>query len=428
MEQIIIHVDMDAFYASVEMRDNPSLVGKPLIIGCMPHERGVVCTCSYEARKYGVRSAMNIKEAYRLCPNGIFMHPNFQKYKAVSEQLHRIWDAYSTATEGIALDEAFLDVTDIVGGFEDAGRIARTIKERVLNELGLSCSVGVAYSKTAAKAASEENKPDGYYEIPTAQDYVNLVIDRDVRAIYGVGAKTAEKLNSVGIRTVRDIRDRRSEVESMLGSHGRTIVELAYGIDESRVVPYCPEDAKSISREVTFQEDVFDSRLLEDVVTLLSVCVEYRARRYGLYGRGVSLKLTYSDMKGLTRSRNIASSVNAATIRREALAMLSDVPKRSVRLIGVGMFNISNSKVRQLTLDEVLGVNGGCEQPLDRCLEDLQRRYGIELVSEIDRICTTDYLHKVIEQMRVQRLRKAKAEMAKSFWPETARVRIAVRS
>ena len=198
-------MDMDAFYASVEIRDNPSLLNKPLIIGSLPNERGVVATCSYEARKYGIHSAMNIKEAYRLCPMGIYMHPNFEKYKTVSQQLHKIWSSYATALEAIALDEAYLDVTKTAKTWEGARKIAHSIKQRTLEELGLTCSVGVAYSKTAAKTASEEKKPDGYFEIPKARDFVNLIIDRDVRALYTVGVKTAEKLNKAGIHTVRDV-------------------------------------------------------------------------------------------------------------------------------------------------------------------------------------------------------------------------------
>ena len=165
MEQIILHVDMDAFYASVEIRDNPSLKGKPLIIGSLPKERGVVATCSYEARTYGVRSGMNIKEAYRLCPKGIYMHPDYNKYKAVSQKLHEIWYSYASEAEAIALDEAYLDITEQAKDEEGARRIAQLIKQRTRNEVGLTCSVGLAYSKTAAKIASEEKKPNGYFEI-----------------------------------------------------------------------------------------------------------------------------------------------------------------------------------------------------------------------------------------------------------------------
>ena len=319
MDQIIIHVDQDAFYASVEMRDNPSLRGKPLIIGSMPNERGVVATSSYEARKYGVHSAMNIKEAYRLCPNGIYMHPNFEKYKAVSAQLNEIWNTYASASERISLDEAYLDVTEQAVDLEGAQRIGHLIKQRTRDEVGLTCSVGVAYSKTAAKMASEEKKPDGYFEIPTPEDFVNLIIDRDVKVLYTVGEKTAEKLHNAGIHTVRDIQQRRGDVEQLLGKHGRWLSQIAFGIDNRKVEPYRPEDAKSIGRELTFQTDVTDFEFLKDVLFLLSLSVENRTRRVGLYGGGVSLKITYSNMKGITRSRIVPACDSAITIYRDSV-------------------------------------------------------------------------------------------------------------
>jgi len=309
---------MDAFYASVKVRDNPALKGKPLIIGSLPQERGVVATCSYEARKFGVHSAMNIKEAYRLCPSGVFMHPNFEKYRAVSNQLHEIWNTYATASEYIALDEAYLDVTDSAGTWERACEYAHLIKQRTMDELKLTCSVGVAYSKTAAKTASEEKKPNGYYEIPTAEDFVNLIIDRDVRVLYTVGAKTAEKLNRSGIRTVRDIQEHREKVIRSFGKQGEWITQIAFGMDDRKVSPYKPEDAKSISREITFQEDVDDYSFIRDVLLLLALSVERRAERVTLYGEGVTLKLTYSDMKNITRSRLIPSSRSAESAEKPA--------------------------------------------------------------------------------------------------------------
>ena len=307
MNRIILHVDMDAFYASVEIRDDPSLGGKPLIIGAQPRERGVVATCSYEARKYGVHSGMNIKDAWRLCPGGIYMHPDFDKYRAVSRQLHEIWNAYAAASEYIALDEAYLDVTERAKTWEGAREIAQTIKRRTREELGLSCSVGVAYSKTAAKTASEEKKPDGYFEIPTAQDFVDLILDRDVRVLYTVGEKTAQRLHAAGIHTVRDIRRQPETVVRLLGKQGQWITRLAQGIDDRKVVPYRPEDAKSIGREITFQEDVSSFDFLREVLFLLSLNVAHRAKRVGLHGKGVSLKLTYANMKGITRSRLVFS-------------------------------------------------------------------------------------------------------------------------
>ena len=230
---------MDAFYASVEIRDNPELKGKPLIIGSLPTERGVVATASYEARKYGVHSGMNIKEAYRLCPKGIYMHPDMEKYKSVSGQLHEIWRSYATELEAVAFDEAYLDVKEKAKDIEGARRIAREIKQRTLDELRLTCSVGLAYSKTAAKTASEEKKPDGYFEILTPEDFVNLVIDRDVRALYTVGAMTAEKLYSYGIHTVRDIMDKQDIVVNILGKHTKGVEEYMPTRMEMRQQSFC---------------------------------------------------------------------------------------------------------------------------------------------------------------------------------------------
>ena len=401
MEQIIIHVDMDAFFASVETRDNPSLRGKPLIIGSLPQERGVVATCSYEARKYGVHSAMNIKEAYRRCPNGIYMHPNMDKYKAVSARLHEIWNTYASAAEAIALDEAYLDVTEQAKSMEGARRIARTIKQRIKAELGLTCSVGVAYSKTAAKTASEEKKPDGYFEIPTPQDFVNLMLDRDVRSLYTVGEMTAEKLYASGIRTVRDLREKKDTVIRLLGKQGKWICGLAFGIDDRKVTPYRPQDAKSISREVTFQEDVNNHTLLKDVLTLLALCVEHRAKRYHLYGNGVTLKLTYHDMKGITRSRLIADCNSAVMIRREAVRLLDHVEKRPVRLIGVGIYNLSGEEGRQLTLDDFLNdKKQQQETELAALLQDLQARYHLDFTGHLTQLYQSDILYKTVEYMR----------------------------
>ncbi len=402
MGQIIIHVDMDAFYASVEIRDNPALRGKPLIIGSLPHERGVVATCSYEARKYGVHSAMNIKDAYRLCPMGVYMHPDFDKYRAVSAQLHEIWNTYATASETIALDEAYLDVTEKAGSWENACEIARTIKRRTLEELGLTCSVGVAYSKTAAKTASEEKKPDGYFEIPTAEAFVQLIRDRDVRVLYSVGARTAEKLNRAGIHTVRDIQEKQEEVVRLLGKQGQWLTQLALGMDDRRVSPYRPEDAKSISREVTFQEDVLDYEYLKDVLLLLSMSVERRAARVGLYGKGVTLKLTYADMKSITRSRMMEPSRSAITIYEESLKLLEQVPRDAVRLIGTGIYHLTGESFVQLRIEDFLtdGGTAGEEERLQAELARLQRQYGLDFAGHLDQIFHGETMYRTIEYMR----------------------------
>ena len=399
--QIIIHVDMDAFYAAVEMRDDPSLRGKPLIIGSMPTERGVVATASYEARKFGVHSGMNIKEAYRLCPQGIFKHPDFRKYQAVSHALHEIWAENATASEYIALDEAFLDVTETAGSFERACEFARTIKERTLSEQGLTCSVGVAYSKTAAKTASEEKKPNGFYVIPTREDYVALMTDRPVRELYGVGEKTAGRLQSAGIRTVRDVRENREIVTLLLGKMGEWAVDLAFGNDTRRVTPYRAEDAKSVSRELTFQEDVDSWELLEDVLLLLSVSVARRAARHGLYGGGVSLKITYADMKGLTRTRAVEHVRDAVVIYREALELLRQIPRRSVRLIGAGLTKTEPEGERQLNFEDFQeDLSTLREQELKAEFERISLRYGMDLYGKLPKIFEDESLYTTVEAMR----------------------------
>ena len=401
MNQIIIHVDMDAFYASVEMRDHPSLRGKPLIIGSMPNERGVVATCSYEARKYGIHSAMNIKEAYRRCPNGIYMHPDFDKYKAVSAQLHEIWNTYAEASEYIALDEAYLDVTGKAKNFDGAREIAHTIKRRTRDELGLSCSVGVAYSKTAAKTASEEKKPDGYFEIPDEKAFMDLMTERDVRSLYTVGVKTAGKLHAAGIHTVRDIQERREEVIRLLGKQGQWLTQIAFGMDDRKVVPYLPQNAKSISRELTFQEDVSNDVLLKDVLFLLSLCVDNRAKRYGLYGKGVTLKITFSDMKNITRSKAVMSCESAIEIYKEALQLFEQVKKRPIRLIGIGIYHLSTEYERQLSFDDYLSDTERTRQAeLKEQFDILQRRYGLDFEGHLEQIYRWDTLHKTAEYMR----------------------------
>ena len=401
MARRIIHVDMDAFYASVEMRDNPALRGKPLIIGALPRERGVVATASYEARKYGVHSAMNIREAYRLCPSGIYMHPDFEKYRAVSGKLHGIWDSFATATESIALDEAYLDVTDNTRSWEDACRMAREIKRRTLEELHLTCSVGVAYSKTAAKMASEEKKPDGYFEIPTPEDFVNLILERDVEVLYTVGKKTAEKLHYAGIRTVRDLRQRQEEVVRLLGKQGQWLVRVAMGDDDREVTEYRPEEAKSISRELTFQEDTDNRAFLREVMLLLAISVERRAGDVQLYGEGVSLKITRGDMKSISRSKMVPATRSASVIWQEACKLLDQVSPGPVRLVGVGLYHMTGEEGRQLTMDDFLPqARERQKEVIQEGLMRLGEHYGLDFAGNLDRIFQGERLYRTVEYMR----------------------------
>ena len=401
MEKIIIHVDMDAFYASVEMRDNPSLKGKPLIIGSLPRERGVVSTCNYEARKYGVHSAMNIKEAYRLCKNGIYMHPNYEKYKMVSNQIHKIWDYYTDEKEAIALDEAYLDITKKVKSIDEARMIAKTIKRRILNEIGLTCSVGIGYSKLAAKTASEEKKPNGYFEILSEDDFINLVIDRDVSSLYTVGKKTTEVLHNNGIYKVRDIQDNKEKVIKLFKNRGEFIVNLSFGIDNREIKPYKRENAQSISREVTFQKDVDNYDYLKDVLFLLSLCVENNMKKYRLHASGVHLKITYSDMKTITRSRISKSCDNAIEIYKESLHLFNQIELKSIRLIGVGVYNLSNTEYKQLSLDDILFDDINIEDKTNNEFDRLKNKYKLDFQNNVNKLFKMETLYKTIEYMRV---------------------------
>jgi DNA polymerase-4/DNA polymerase IV (DinB-like DNA polymerase) len=371
----IVHIDMDMFFAAVEIRDNPSLAGKPLIIGALPAERGVVSTCSYEARKFGVRSAMSIKEAYRLCPQGVYMHPNGRKYEEASRQIHKIWEDYTDVIEYVSLDEGFLDVTGSVGLFGSAENIGREIKRRVRKETGLTCSAGIGYSMMSAKLASEEKKPDGFFQILTPEALRGLIIDRSVRVIYGVGPQTEAQLGKLGIKTVRDIYNNREKVISALGRHGKTIVDLADGIDNRKVA--APAKSKSLGREITFQKDTADREYLKDVLRLIARELSYQIRLDGVFAKTVTLKVTFGDMKKITRSKTGDATNKSDEIYAAAAGLLEGVERRPIRLAGISLSGFCCGEGRQLTLF--------CEDEnkvrrLEEVKTALQRRYGIDAV------------------------------------------------
>jgi len=372
---------MDAFFAAVEVRDDPELKGKPLIIGALPHERGVVSTCSYEARKYGVRSAMSIKEAYRRCPHGIYMHPNGEKYIAASKIIRQIWLAYTDLVEFISLDEGFLDVTGSAHHFGGANKIGREIKARTKEETGLTCSVGIGYSMMSAKLASEEKKPDGFFEIPDAKALKDVIIDRNVRIIYGIGPKTAEALKHNDINTVRDMLENKYKVIEILGNHGQYFIDLAEGKDDRKVTPYYEGEAKSISRETTFQHDITDFDYLKDALRLLAKELSLSIRFDETYARTVTLKVKYSNMKLITRSRSGETVNRAKDIYDIVASMLDTVEKRPIRLVGIGLSGFEESDYRQMTLDDI-GAAQSTEknETLDKTLLELQRKYGGDII------------------------------------------------
>ena len=381
MGRTIIHVDMDAFFAAVEVRDNPALAGKPLIIGALPHERGVVSTCSYEARKYGVRSAMSIKTAYQLCPEGIYMHPNGAKYKEASDRIHEIWNEYTDLVEYVSLDEGYLDVTGSAYMFGGARAVGQVIQERTKRETGLSCSVGIGYSMTSAKLASEEKKPNGFFEIPDAVFWAQLVANRSVRVLYTVGGKTAEKLEGAGIRKVNDIFGNEQRIIRMLGKHGEMVVALARGIDDRRVTPYDQEEAKSIGRETTFQQDTTDRAYLKDVLLLLARELSLKLRFEGLYCRTVTLKVTFGNMRSITRSKSGEATHYSGDIYQTAAGLLDAVEKSPIRLVGVSLSNLTRDRLHQLTLESVGDVPVETRKDaLQDKLLGLQRRFGADII------------------------------------------------
>ena len=376
MSRKIIHIDMDMFYAAVEIRDNPALAEKPLIIGSMPNERGVVATCSYKAREFGVRSAMPINEAYRLCPNGVYMRPDFRKYTKASQEIHDILETYTDMIEYISLDEGFLDVTDTLKLFGSATEIGQEIKRRVNDETGLPCSVGVGYSKTSAKLASEEKKPDGFFEIPTAVDFVNLISDRNVRVIYGVGTQTAAKLKQVGITTVSEVRSQPQTVISLFGKHGKHIVELANGIDDRPVEPSVA--AQSLGKEHTFQNDITDFDYLKDVLRLLAKELSFQISKKGIYCHTITLKVTYAGMKKITRSKSAEATNKALDIYRTAASLLDNIDKAPIRLVGITLSGFTDTAISQLSLFDTKSD----EKPekLESVKMALQRKYGRDIV------------------------------------------------
>ena len=401
MERVIIHVDMDAFYASVEIRDNPRLKDKPVVIGALPNERGVVSTCNYIARKYGIHSAMNIKEAYRLCPHAVFMHGDYEKYHQVSAQLHHIWETYADVTEYIAWDEGYLDVTRMVRNFHSPEELGLLIKARVKAETGLTCSVGIGYSKSAAKTASEEKKPDGFFIIPDREAYCQLIRERDIRVIFGIGKRTAEKLNDYGIQKVRDIIANPKRILQLLGhKHSAFIINSALGLDDRPVVHYEASDAKSLSREMTFQHDQRDFSFLQDVLLLLARNVDERLKKRGLYGRTVTLKITYGDMKSITRSQTCESTNDGYEIYKLAAALLKKIKREPVRLLGLGMQNLSKEYIRQLSFDDL--QQAGRDNGMEQGIRALEQRYGVDLSLE-KMHSSLGYIYQAVEQMAAGR-------------------------
>jgi DNA polymerase-4 len=349
----IIHVDMDAFYASVEQRDNPELKGKPVAVG--GGHRGVVAAASYEARKFGIRSAMPSVTARRRCPELIFVKPRFDVYRAVSQQIRAIFADYTDLIEPLSLDEAYLDVTEDRRGLGSAKAIAEDIRARIRAETGLTASAGVSYCKFIAKLASDQNKPDGLCVIPPHKGAA-FVSTLPVKRFHGVGPVTAAKMERLGILTGADLaRWPIEQLEAHFGSAGRWYWRIARGIDEREVKPDRPY--KSVSAERTFDVDHGDADNLRRELSRVAGYAWQRIERAGVSGRTVTLKVKFADFSLITRSRSFASPVpDFAAFEACGQALLEallPVPK-GIRLLGLGLHSIveeQESAPRQLGLE-----------------------------------------------------------------------------
>jgi DNA polymerase IV len=339
----IIHADMDAFYASVEQRDNPELRGKPVVVAWRG-KRSVVCAASYEARRFGVRSAMAATHAERLCPEAVFIPPDFARYRAASRAVREIFVRHTDLIEPLSLDEAYLDVTENKTGLATATRVASTIRQQIREELRLTASAGVAPNKFLAKIASDWRKPNGLFVIQPAE-VEDFLTPLPVGRIPGVGKVTEEKLAKLGLRLVGDIRARTlEELRTHFGRYGQRLYELARGIDENPVVPNRP--TQSLSAEDTFEQDVLLTET-EPMIRRLAEKTWTASRKESRIARTVVLKLKTAQFHVLTRSQTPPSPPNSCEeLTQIALALRDKVtldPKQKFRLVGVGLGNFHDS-------------------------------------------------------------------------------------
>jgi len=340
----IVHVDMDAFYASVEQRDDPQLRGKPVIVAWRGN-RSVVCAASYEARKFGVRSAMPAVRAERLCPNAVFLAPDFPRYRAVSRQVRDVFRRHTDLIEPLSLDEAYLDVTENKTGLPTATQVARTIREQVRTELQLTASAGVAPNKFLAKIASDWKKPNGLFVIQP-EEVDAFLLPLPVCRLPGVGKVTEEKLKGLEVHTIADLRHLDlSALESCFGRYGVRLHELARGVDESKVVPDRP--TQSISAEDTFERDVPLAET-EHMIRRLAELTWAASRNEKRIARTVVLKLKTAEFKILTRSHTPSSPPSSCEeLTAIALSLRERValgPQQRFRLVGVGLSNFFESE------------------------------------------------------------------------------------
>lgn len=344
----IIHVDMDAFYASIEQRDNPELKGKPIAVGGSPAGRGgVVATASYEARKFGVRSAMPSIKAIQLCKDLIFVRPRFHVYKEMSNTIREIFKRYTDLIEPLSLDEAFLDVTTDKLNIGSAIEIAKQIKEAINAELNLTASAGISVNKFVAKIASDMNKPDGLTFIGPSR-LESFIEKLPVEKFFGVGRVTAEKMNAMGLHTGADLKKlSESEMTKHFGKPGRFFFKIVRGIDDREVQPH--RETKSIGAEDTFSSDLSILAEMHEELEKISSVVYDRLQRYQLKGRTITLKVKYHDFKRVTRSKSLGQPTNDLDLimaTAKELLLTADVENKKIRLLGITLSNFTETIFR----------------------------------------------------------------------------------
>jgi DNA polymerase-4 len=356
MHRVIFHLDMDAFYASVEQRENPALRGKPVIVGAPPSQRGVVCAASYEARKFGVRSALPSSTAKRLCPEGIFVRPRMTAYREESRRIMALMAETGAAIEPMSIDEAYLDLSSQCQGpdpdasLEAARGLGRALKERIRTERQLTATIGIAANKLLAKIASGHEKPDGLTLIPE-RDKIPFLRPLPVRTLFGVGRVTEQVLIGAGLQTIGDLQDHRGDLRALVGSFGPRLKQFALGEDDRPLE--MDSEIKSVSGEETFLEDTDDRHILRSCLKEQAGDIAGRLKKNGLGAHTVQVKVRYSDFTTLTRQITVEEPLTeAGEIYRMGCFLLGrdKLVSRPLRLIGLGASGLREPSGEQLTL------------------------------------------------------------------------------
>ena len=373
-----MHIDLDAFFVSVEQVENPRLKGKPVVVGGRPKGRGVVASASYEARAFGLRAGMPLSTASRLCPQAIFIQGSFPKYRDASQRFMSILADFSPYLEPLGLDEAYLDATGFESIHGSIHQMAVKIKQRIKEELGLSASVGIAGGKVVAKVASELSKPDGLLEVAAGKER-SFLAPLPVAKLPGIGSKTERKLNCLGINTIGKLSiTALTALKSHFGASGEVLHRFASGIDDREVEP--PAAAKSISRETTFDKDTRDHSLLKATLRYLGERVGADLRQKGKRARCITLKLRYADFTTITRRHTLSQTTDSdQTIFVTGLKLLNRVlsgEKQAVRLIGIGVSELVESS-RQL---DMLDTSAQRQEQLNKAIDRIRKKYGFTAI------------------------------------------------